>query len=89
VSYPICKEARAIEDEVDLLDSGDLVDRMADMIEELAAVLEPFAKQADNRKEMALGPDIDHWPIVQLNNKPITLGDLRRARAALAKARGE
>lgn len=42
----------------------------------LVAALEPFAKAARARAKLALGPDIDHWPIA---NCELTLGDIRRA----------
>ena len=47
----------------------------------LREALEPFAKELDRRAQLAPGPDIDHWPI---GMSALTLGDLRRARAALA-----
>lgn len=46
----------------------------------LRKALAPFAAEADARKNLALGEDIDHWPI---GGSRLTLGDLRRARAAL------
>ena len=57
---------------------------LADLREEnarLREALEPFAKELDRRAQLAPGPDIDHWPI---GMSALTLGDLRRAHAALA-----
>ena len=48
--------------------------------ERLREALEPFAREADARSNLVLGPDIDGWPI---GGSALTLGDLRRARAAL------
>lgn len=48
----------------------------------LVAALVPFANEADARSNLVLGPDIDDWPI---GGSAIKLGDLRRARQALAQ----
>ena len=52
-------------------------------IERLRDALEPFAIAAnsDYHRKLALGEDIDHWP---LKENSLTLGDLRRARDALS-----
>lgn len=54
----------------------------------LREALKPFADEAKARDWMALGPDIDHWPI---GGSALTNGDLRRARTALlnTKENGE
>jgi hypothetical protein len=51
-------------------------------IGELEGALKPFAAELDKWTHIVPGPDIDHWPI---NGNGLTLGDLRRARAALTK----
>ena len=59
-----------------------------EMVAELMAALEPFAKEIETpaRRRLCPGPDIDHWPIGANN---LTFGHLRAARAALQRARGE
>lgn len=71
--------------------SGSLANRLLKSWEALTAAevekeryrdaLEPFAREADARSSLVLGPDIDGWPI---GGSALTLGDLRRARAALS-----
>lgn len=51
----------------------------------LFAALMPFAKECERWGHLSLGPDIDHWNI---GGNSLTLGDLRRARDAIAKATG-
>lgn len=48
----------------------------------LTEALRPFVREADARANLALGPDIDHWPI---GGSALTLGDLRAARRALSE----
>jgi hypothetical protein len=58
-------------------------------LREVEGALEPFAKEAETEGNvrLSLGSDIDHWPLGSPNG--LTLGDLRRARAALTKPPGE
>ena len=58
---------------------------IASRVQELEKALEPFAKAAETLDRLVLAPDFDHWPMSndQLGDRPLTLGDLRRARATL------
>lgn len=77
----------------ELTDADDIVfehnDRPALLlrIEVLEAALRPFAAEADRRSGLCLGLDIDHWSIDGVGD--LTLGDLRKARAALSTVEAE
>lgn len=49
-------------------------------IQELKKALMPFAQEADRYDRLVCGEDIDGW---RLTTSELTLGDCRRARAAL------
>ncbi len=70
-------EATARHSNHDLVVSRDALLRRVAALEE---ALKPFGKEADARGHLALGPDIDHWPI---GGSALTYGDLRRAALAL------
>lgn len=86
------------EAESDFADFADSYRRAASEIERLKAralsaegerdrlreALRPFAAEADARSTLALGPDIDDWPV---GGTALTLGDLRRARQALGETK--
>ncbi|HET8689604.1 MAG TPA: hypothetical protein VFM18_23585 [Methanosarcina sp.] len=60
-------------------------ERLRDAAPELLEALEPFAKllQSHNSK------GDDNRPVFAINDAYITLGDLRKAVSAIAKAKGE
>lgn len=66
-----------------------------DIMEALRAALEPFAQAADEIETVAPGWAHDAFPfrlfdgLGYVPNVTITFGDLRRARAALARSRGD
>ena len=78
--------------EYELFDIEDASEAMYEAAAELTALaakvallseaLAPFAREADARANLALGPDIDHWSI---GSSALTLGDIRRARHALSE----
>jgi len=70
-------------------DLGELVKWLMDRataaeerLKEAERVIAPFAEEAKKYERTALGPDIDHWALGENN---LTLGDIRAARAFLAK----
>lgn len=62
------------------IEAAALIRSQQNEIAALRGALEPFADEADRHQSIALGPDIDNWPVLQ--TKGLTLGHLRRARAA-------
>lgn len=82
------EEARRQRDEI--AGKYDAEDRRVDAemrtleaaLSQMKEALKPFAREADARANLALGPDIDHWPI---GGSALTLGDLRAASRALAQ----
>ena len=77
---------RAAFDSADAGISANVANDAIDLIDEMAEALEPFNREAERYDRLVFGEDIDDWMVTAPH---LTLGDLRRAAAALKKLRGE
>lgn len=89
MKLPIVDELLAVESEIDLMESAALLKRSARVIEKLAEALEPFIDETNRAIVRRNAARRDDHPMVGDWYVDITFGDMRRADAALALAKGK